>query len=122
MTTDTTAQGDALRDNWYFVSALGIVTLCASERDARDGAAEADRDWPHHAPHIPTQLAALASSPAPLGGADADLLARAAMAIRDAWVPASPGDYDADMKLAAELEDRAEALTPPQRPEGQESA
>lgn len=49
MTTRTEAR-------WYFVTPDGMATLCASEADAIEGAAEADLAWPRMAPHRAAQL------------------------------------------------------------------
>jgi hypothetical protein len=42
---------DNLTPRWYCVSKLGLATLCNDEADARETAADADRDWPKQAPH-----------------------------------------------------------------------
>ena len=41
---------------WYFVNQIGMATVCADKSDAEKEALEADKEWPHHAPHVAMQL------------------------------------------------------------------
>ncbi len=45
---------------WYMLSATGLVMLCTDEADAKREAANADRQYPLHAPHRAVQLAEVA--------------------------------------------------------------
>ena len=36
---------------WYCVNKIGMATACNDEQDALETAAEAEKDWPHMAPH-----------------------------------------------------------------------
>lgn len=41
---------------WYCVNKIGIATACNDEQDALETAAEAEKDWPHRAPHRAMRL------------------------------------------------------------------
>lgn len=36
---------------WYCVNRIGMATACNDEKDALETAEEAEKDWPHMAPH-----------------------------------------------------------------------
>lgn len=56
----------ALPARWYCVSAaLGTVTLCKDEADARQQAEASDLAWPVGAPHYASQLLPLVAPPRP---------------------------------------------------------
>ena len=45
-----------MNDKWYAVDAMGLVTLCADQRDAEHMVAEYAISWPHRAPYRAMQL------------------------------------------------------------------